>query len=89
VADLEVPLPCGAGGVKGVAGDRIERRKAPNYDVLPFGEGLMAASQLLHTRQPHLIQAGTRNGAAEGADWSHESCLLAEVLHYTRRIKAA
>ena len=38
MAGLEVPLPCGAGGVKRVAGDGLERRKAPKYDLLPFGD---------------------------------------------------
>jgi len=57
VAGLEVPLPCGAGGVKRVAGEGMERRKAPNYDLLPFGDGLMAASRLLHTREPHRINS--------------------------------
>ena len=62
MAVLEVPLPCGAGGVKRVAGDGMERRKAPNQDLLPFGEGLMAAAQLLHTREPHLTN--TNSGKA-------------------------
>jgi len=57
VAGLEVPLPCGAGGVKRVAGDGLERRKAPNCDLLALGDGLMAASQLLHTREPQLINS--------------------------------
>ena len=59
MAGLEVPLPCGAGGVKRVAGDGLERRKAPNYDVLALGDGLMAAFQLLHTREPHLINTNS------------------------------
>ena len=57
MAGLEVPLPGGAGGVERVAGDGLERRKAPNHDLLPFGDGLMAASQLLHTREPQLIKS--------------------------------
>ncbi len=55
MAGLEVPLSCGAGGVQRVAGDGLERRKAPNYDLLAFGDGLMAAAQLLQPREPQLI----------------------------------
>ena len=44
MAGLEVPLPGGTGGVKRVAGEGMERRKAPNCDLLAFGDGVMAAS---------------------------------------------
>ena len=57
MAGLEVPLPGGAGGVERVVGDGLERRKAPNYDLLALGEGLMAASQLLQPREPQLIKS--------------------------------
>ena len=40
-----------------MAGDGLERRKALNYDLLAFGDGLMAASQLLHTRELQLINS--------------------------------
>ena len=66
MAGLEVPLPCGAGGVKRVAGDGLERRKAPNYDLLPFGGGLMAASQHLHTREPHRSKSCGPRAASHG-----------------------
>ena len=65
MAGLEVPLPCGAGGVQRVAGDGMKRRKAPKYDLLPLGDGLMAASQLLHPREPH--RSNTNSGKESGS----------------------
>ena len=40
-----------------MAGDGMERRKATTYEFLPFSDGLMAASELLHTREPQLIKS--------------------------------
>ena len=60
MAGLEVPLPCDPRGVEEVAGDGMERRKATNYEFLSFGDGVMAASQLLQPREPQLIETLSR-----------------------------
>ena len=42
-----------------MACDGMEGRKALNYDLLPFGDGLLAASQLLQPREPQLINTNS------------------------------